>query len=155
MKTSQAGLDLIERFEGFRPMAYQCPAGLWTIGYGHTAGVKCGMTCTADVAATYLAGDVAGAEAVVNRLVLPRIDLTQGQFDALVSLVYNIGGGNFASSTLLDLLNNGRYDDAARQFLVWDHIKGVVSPGLLRRRLAEHDMFIGPPPDGPGGSTGQ
>lgn len=155
MKTSQAGLDFIERFEGLKLTAYQCPAGIWTIGYGHTGGVQPNTTITAATAAQYLAEDVTGAELAVERFVLPHIHLAQGQFDALVSLVYNIGAGAFHSSTLLLLLNQGRYDEAANQFLVWDHVGGVVSPGLLRRRMAEHAMFIGPPPDGPGGDTGQ
>jgi lysozyme len=146
LKTSKKGLELIEKYEGFYDHAYLCPAYIWTIGYGHTRGVKAGDECSREQAAEYLAEDVEAAEVAVTTFVCPfprgYIYLRQEQFDALVSLVFNIGATAFHSSTLLKYILEAKWEDAANQFLVWDHANGVVSPGLLRRRVEERELFL-------------
>jgi len=139
MHTSQKGLDLIKSFEGLRLSAYKCPADVWTIGYGTTAGVKQGQTITKERADELLREDVARFEAQVLRLV--KVPLTQGQFDALTSFVYNLGAGNLGNSTLLRLLNAGDYKGAAAQFDRWNKAGGKVLAGLVRRRAAERALF--------------
>ena len=139
MHTSQKGLDLIKSFEGLRLTAYKCPADVWTIGYGTTAGVKPGQTITKERAEELLREDVERFEAQVLRLV--KVPLTQGQHDALVSFVYNLGAGNLSNSTLLRLLNSGDYKGAAAQFDRWVHGGGKILPGLVKRRAAERVMF--------------
>jgi lysozyme len=132
-------LDLTERFEGLRLKAYQDSAGIWTIGYGHTGGVSPGDTCTGEQAEQWLAEDVKTAEDAVNRLV--KVPLAQDQFDALVDFVYNVGEGNFAHSTMLRLLNAGDHQAASQEFVKWDLAGGVQVAGLLRRRMAEQEVF--------------
>lgn len=141
MHVSQQGLDLIKSFEGLRLSAYKCPADVWTIGYGTTAGVKEGQIITKKRAEELLRDDVARFEQQVNRMV--NVPLTQGQFDALVSFTYNLGAANLSNSTLLRLLNAGLYDDAALQFSRWNKAGGQVLPGLTRRRAAERALFEG------------
>jgi lysozyme len=142
MTTGQAGLKLIESFEGLRLTAYwdnHVPPIL-TVGFGHTGSdVSEGMTITQDQAEAYLQQDLATAEGTINTDVT--VALNQNQFDALVSLVYNIGSGNFRSSTLLKVLNQGEYDQVPAQFMRWDQSGGQVNPGLQRRRQAESDLF--------------
>lgn len=140
MQISQAGLDLIKKFEGFEPEAYLCPAGIWTIGYGHTGDVAEGQTITEEEAEELLRHDVAFAEDAVTDYV--EGDLTQGQFDALVCFVFNIGAGAFRDSTLLRLLNQGDSEGAAEQFLRWNKAGGKVLAGLTRRREAERELFL-------------
>ena len=141
MTTSPNGRKLIESFEGLRTVAYlPTPHDVPTIGYGHTEGVQMGDTCTAEQADEYLADDLLAAEAGVSSSVL--VDINQNQFDALVSFVFNVGGGNFHSSTLRRLLNNGDYQGAADQFLVWNKQAGQVLPGLTNRRTAERAFFL-------------
>jgi lysozyme len=140
MELSPAGLKLIEQFEGCRLEAYQDSGGVWTIGYGHTIEVSGGMTCTQDRADQWLQEDSQRAVDCVGENV--HIDLTQHQFDALVSFTYNVGCGNFASSTLLKKLNGGDVEGAAEQFERWCKVKGQVVAGLLRRRQAEKAMFL-------------
>jgi lysozyme len=135
MQYSKSGLQLTEQFEGCKLTAYQDSRGIWTIGYGHTANVRAGQTCTQEQAEQWLSEDIAWAESRVNADV--HVPLTQGEFDALVDFVYNTGCGNFEHSTLLKLINNGNYAEAAKQFEVWDKCDGKVVAGLLRRRLAE------------------
>lgn len=139
MQASKAGLDLIKQFEGLYLKAYRCPAGVPTIGYGHTAGVAMGQTVTQQQADDYLRRDVRQFERAVSRLV--RVPLTQGQFDALVSFAFNLGEGALAQSTLLRLLNAGDYAGAAAQFERWNKAGGRVLPGLVRRRAAERALF--------------
>jgi lysozyme len=136
--------DHLERWEGLRLSAYLCPAKKWTIGYGHTRTAKPGMKITADEAKALLDGDLAWATAAVNRLA--RVPLNQNQFDALVSLVYNIGESAFAGSTVLRRLNGGDYAGAASAFEMWNKItdsagKKVVSRGLANRRASERLLF--------------
>lgn len=139
MQISKAGLDLIKNFEGLYLKAYRCPAGIPTIGYGHTAGVAMGQTITQQQADDYLRRDVRQFERAVARLVT--VPLTQGQFDALVSFAFNLGEGALAQSTLLRLLNAGDYAGAAAQFDRWNKAGGRVLPGLVRRRAAERALF--------------
>lgn len=144
MKTSSAGRSLIENAEGLRTVAYLCPAGVPSIGYGHTRGVHMGMTCTKEQADAWLEEDLADAEEAINTLV--KVPLTQGQYDALVSFVFNFGARKFGASTLLVLLNTRHYAEAAKQFRLWCHgmVDGEmqVLPGLVKRRAAENDLFL-------------
>ncbi len=137
---SDNGMNLTKQFEGLRLSAYADQVGVWTIGYGHTGqGVHAGLTITQDQAEAFLASDVAGAVAGVNRLVASAIN--QNQFDALVDFVFNLGCASLASSTLLRFVNSGDFADATGQFQRWDHAGGVVVPGLLQRRQAEANLF--------------
>lgn len=139
MKYSLSGLHLTEREEGVRLTAYQDQVGVLTIGYGHTHGVTEGMTCSQEQAEKWLQEDIASAEGAVNKYV--HIPLTQGQFDALTDLVFNIGSGNFSKSTLLKFLNAGNFEAAVKEFPKWDRAGGKENAGLLRRRLSEEELF--------------
>jgi lysozyme len=136
---SKNGLHLTELFEGDILIAYQDQRGLWTIGYGHTAGVHAGMTITKEQAETFLASDIHAAADCVNEVV--RAKLTQPQFDSLVDFAFNIGITSFRRSTLLREINAGNFPEALAQFNLWDHCGGIVSSGLLRRRKAEAAEF--------------
>ncbi len=140
--TSSTGIDLICSFEGLRLSAYDDGVGVWTIGYGTTVingvKVKKGDTCTVEQAKSYMASDLKKFEAAVNKVT---VVLNQNQFDALVSLAYNIGTGAFASSTLLKKLNAGDYKGAAAQFDVWIKAGGKRMQGLVNRRAAERKLF--------------
>ena len=140
LTTSANGRKLIESFEGCRLEAYQDQRGIWTIGYGSTQGVKQGDVITHAQADDKLAADLQTAEHTVNYGV--HVPLNQNQFDALVSLTFNIGSGNFLHSELRDLLNSGQYLGAANQFLAWDKTGGQINAGLLRRRNAERALFV-------------
>ena len=147
MRVSDAGIKLITRFEGFRSKAYQDSKGVWTIGYGHTKGVKRGQKITKEQALRYLAEDIAWVERCIRKYV--RVTLTQEMFDALASFVFNVGCEAFRTSTLLKLLNRGNYEAAAKQFDRWIYIRyrknGVRRKrkvrGLVRRRAAERRLF--------------
>lgn len=136
MKTSEAGLKFIEEFEGCKLSAYPDQGGVWTIGVGHTRGVKEGMTCSEEQALAWLAEDVLGAEKTVKRQVT--VALSQTQFDALVSFAFNIGS---IGPTMLKCINAGDLEGAAKEFPRWSHIGKVKVAGLLRRRLAEQKLF--------------
>lgn len=134
------GYNLIKSFEGLQLKAYKCPAGILTIGYGHTgADVKDGMQITQSQADDLLQNDVSKFEKGVNRIVTQK--LTQHQFDALVSFAFNLGLGNLQTSTLLKKLNDGDYNGAADEFPKWNKAGGVVLSGLTKRRLAEQKLF--------------
>jgi len=132
---SQKGLDAIKTFEGLRLDAYLCPAGVWTIGYGTTRGVMKGDRITKEQAEKLLIEDVRQFEAAINKLV--KVALKQGQFDALVVFCYNVGVGAFERSTLLSVLNMGRYADVPAQLMRWTKVKGKELSGLVNRRNAE------------------
>ncbi|CAI1527524.1 lysozyme [Serratia plymuthica] len=140
MKIDVNGLNLIKEFEGLRLQAYKCPADIWTIGYGHTADVSANDVITEEDAIFLLRQDVAESERAVNKYV--HVPLTQNQFDALVSFVFNLGVGNFRTSTLLKKLNAGDDDGAAQEFGRWIHAGGKALPGLVRRREAERALFL-------------
>lgn len=142
MTYSKTGIQLTEQFEGCRLTAYQDQVGRWTIGYGHTAGVKPGDTCSMQQAEVMLYADIAWAVTFVNHVVtIP--SLTQGEFDALVDFTFNLGSGSLQHSSLLSLVNQGNFEAAAQEFDKWDHAGGQVVAGLLRRRQAEENEFNG------------
>jgi len=141
MQISQKGVELIMHFEGCRLEAYLCPAGVWTIGYGHTRGVKEGDTIDQEGAEAFLIEDLEEFEDHVQRLV--EVDLNQDQFDALVSWTFNLGYGNLAESTLLARLNDGLYEEVPEQIKRWTRAGGVILPGLVKRRNAEAALFQG------------
>lgn len=138
---SATGVSLIKEFEGCKRVAYQDQKGVWTIGTGHTAGVKAGDTCTQAQADSWLLDDTHWAALEVIRTV--DVPITQNQFDALVSFVFNVGSGNWASSTLRRLVNQ-RSAEASQEFVKWDHVNGAPDAGLLRRRQAEQALFQTP-----------
>ena len=139
MKTAQKGLELIKHFEGCELKAYKCPAGVWTIGYGHIKGVQEGDVITEQQADEMLVEELHEYENYVNTLV--DVPLNQNQYDALVSWVYNLGGGNLKASTLLKVLNSGDYSGVPAQIMRWNKAGGKVLEGLTRRRQAEADLF--------------
>jgi lysozyme len=144
MKISEQGLALIRRFEGFSAQAYRCPAGVMTIGYGHTISAgehfpAAGLSV--DEAEILLKKDVEATEQAICRLV--DAALNQQQFDALVSFVFNIGIGAFRRSTLLRWLNKGEKLAAAAQFERWVFAGNKKLPGLVTRRNAERELFLG------------
>ena len=119
--------------------SYRCPAGVWTIGYGHTQGVKPDMVISQLQAERFLRQDLKRFEDAVTSLV--KVPVTPNQFSALVSFAYNVGAGALYDSTLLRKLNQKDYKGAANEFLRWNKAGGKVLPGLTRRRLAEKDLF--------------
>lgn len=141
----KAGLDLIKSFEGLELKAYPDPAtggDPWTIGYGHTGPeVKPGLIWTQAQANNAIADDVTRFADGVSKLV-GAAPTTGGQFDAMVSLAYNIGLGNFKESTLLRLHKEGDYAGAAGQFIRWNKAAGKVMAGLTRRREAEAKLYV-------------
>lgn len=142
MKISPNGLELIKHFEGFESKAYYCPAGVLTIGYGHTMGVNEGDEWSEDHASHMLENEIEEryAKAVID---LVKVPLDQNMFDALVSWVYNLGRGNLESSTLLKVLNSGDYEGVPAQIKRWNKAGGKVLEGLVRRREAEANLFSG------------
>jgi lysozyme len=147
---SEELLNLIRASEGLKLTAYMCPAGVPTIGYGHTKGVTKAQvdakrTITKAQADALLAEDLARVEqSILKSITVP---VSVRQLDALISFVFNVGGGNLASSTLLKKLNAGDYAGAANEFPKWNKatVKGkkVVLPGLTARRSAERTLFLG------------
>ena len=145
MQTSDKGIALIKEFEGCKLTAYQDSVGVWTIGYGWTKPVdgkpiRAGMTIKQETAERLLKTGLVSYESDVSRLV--KVDLTQGQFDALVSFTYNLGSRSLSTSTLLRKLNAGDYAGAANEFLRWNKAGGKVLNGLTRRREAERALFL-------------
>lgn len=140
MRTSKQGIETIKAHEGLRLEAYDDGVGVWTVGYGSTLGVKKGMAITRAEADARLISDLAEAERTVDFSVT--VPLSQQQFDALVSLAFNIGAGAFTSSTLVKRLNESKYHDAAAQFDRWVHAGKKKLPGLVKRRAAEKTLFL-------------
>lgn len=140
MRASDNGIALIRSFEGCRLDAYQDSGGVWTIGYGHTLGVQSGDKISHEMAQSLLLKDIQSFEKIVNEKV--ETALTQEMFDALVSLVFNIGGGNFQRSTLLKKLNQYDYLGASQEFPRWVYVKGKRNNGLIKRREKERQLFI-------------
>lgn len=140
MKTSEKGFDLIKRFEGYKRRAYRCPAGVWTIGYGHTKGVAMGNITNRQEAEDFLKQDVAVMEAFLNR---KDYGFSQCQFDALVAFGFNVGLGNLRSSTLWRRVR-ANVDDVriGKEFGRWVHSDGKRLKGLIRRREAERVMYF-------------
>jgi lysozyme len=140
MKPSGACRALVRQFEGCRLQAYLDSAGVATIGVGHTRNVKLGDRCSQEQADIWLSQDLEDAAAAVASLV--KVPLTQGQFDALTSFVFNLGIRRLAESTLLIMLNKRDYHGAAAQFARWVRADGQVLDGLVRRRAAEAKLFM-------------
>lgn len=142
--TSKNGLDLIKKYEGLSLTAYKCPAGILTIGYGHTKSVEPGMTINKDMAEILLRSDVSEAENAVRELV--GVKLTQNQFDALVSFVFNVGRTNFKKSILLKKLNENKILEAGEEIMKWTKARqpgGIRElPGLVKRRAEEKALFL-------------
>lgn len=141
MRMSDAGIDaMLKKFEGCRLKAYRCPAGILTIGYGHTSAagdpqVVEGMTITQEQALEILHCDLIKYEKGVAELV--KVQLTQNQFDVLVDFAYNAGVGALAKSGLLRAVNAGNFDAVPDELMKWTKGGGKVLPGLVRRRQAE------------------
>lgn len=141
MELSDNGKALIQGFETLALTAYQDQGGVWTAGWGHTGDdVGEGTICTMAQADTWFDSDTASAVAEVNETIT--VDITQNQFDALVSFTFNVGDEAEAKSTLAKLVNHSDFARAAAQFLVWDHVGRDVSNGLLNRRKAEAKLFL-------------
>jgi len=153
MKASKSAYVLIHSFEGCRLHAYKCPAGVWTIGWGHTAGVYEGMTITREQANEYLENDLRVFEDNLNFALglddhnrMPNgKGINQHQFDALLSFTYNVGTGNLARSTLLRKVKADPSDRSIRtEFSRWVYGGGKRLPGLVRRRKMEADLYFAP-----------
>jgi lysozyme len=134
-----SAIDIIKSFEGCRLAAYQDVRGIWTIGYGHIRGVYPGLTCTQAQADQWLDEDIREARSEL-------LDCSPGPFapgalDALISFVFNLGVGNYRSSTLRQFVDNQDWPSVKRELLKWDHSGGQVIAGLLRRRQAESDLI--------------
>jgi lysozyme len=142
MKINKEGLELVKEFEGLKLTAYLCPANVWTIGYGHTATARKGMTITAERAEELLRQDIERFEKAVSRLV--KVPLNENQFAALVSFTFNLGEGALQRSTLLRKLNAGDYDSVPTELNRWNQAGGKVLNGLVRRRKAEGELFRKP-----------
>lgn len=134
MRINQKGVDLIKSFEGCRLTAYLCPSNVWTIGYGHTSGVKKGMTITQEEADLFLMRDLDKYEKYVAAT---KLDLNENQFSALVSFTFNCGNGN-----LKKLIKNRTLPQIADALLLYNKSNGVSLNGLVRRRKAERDLFL-------------
>lgn len=141
MKTSNQGKNLIKEAEGLRLDAYRCPAGVPTIGWGHTKGVRMGQHITVQMAEDMLLEDIGPIERLLNGM---RINFRQEQFDALVSWIFNLGAGNFKSSTMYKrILENAGDEEITDQLIKWTYSGKQQLPGLMKRRVAEANLFIG------------
>jgi lysozyme len=144
MKASQAGISLIKRFESLRLEAYLCPAGVRTIGWGHTEGVQPGQRITVDEAEGLLRRDIEQVENDLDRVIT--VPLTQGQYDALVSLCFNLRGGarrlpRIAPKLVEKLMSGDRFG-ASIELLDINRVNGEPMLGLTRRREAERALFV-------------
>lgn len=144
MKTSKRGIELIKKYEALKLTAYRCPAGLLTIGYGHTKTVKPGMTINREMAEILLEQDLTDVENAIKRLV--KVSLTQNQFDALASFIFNVGEAKFSKSTLLKYINENKILQAGEEFMKWTKARqsgGLKElPGLVKRRAEEKVLFL-------------
>lgn len=145
---NEEGLAIIRESEGLRLRAYKCPAGVWTIGYGHTNGVQPGDSCTIRQAEEWLKEDCEQAERDIAELVT--VPLTDNQFSALVSWVFNIGSDidaddiaeGLGDSTMLKRINAGDYSGAAIEMQKWNKAGGKTLPGLIARRQREAALWL-------------
>lgn len=135
--------ELIKEFEGFREIAYKCPAGVWTIGYGWTHGVKEGDTITEEKASELVEQEVMKIAEQVKTVLGDDVfaKLTENQVCALIDFVYNLGLGNFKDSTLCKMIKGGQIMEAGNQFERWVKAGGQVLPGLVKRREAEKELW--------------
>lgn len=146
MRVSDICFEKIQEFEGLRLTAYKCPAGVWTIGFGHTKGVKMGQTITKAQAKTLLRGDLLPCEEYVRGL---NLELTQGQFDALVDFCFNLGTGSLGKSTLLQKVklycktkDESLVKRIKEEFTKWVYAGNVIFSGLVKRRDWEAERFF-------------
>ena len=139
MMTSDRGREFTKSFEKCKLAAYDDGVGVWTIGWGHTKGVQRGDECTQEQADAWFDEEIVDYERGVTSAVKPT--LSQNEFDACVSLAYNIGVGAFQRSTLVKLLNLHDFAGAAKQFDVWNRGGGQIMQGLVKRRAAERRIF--------------
>lgn len=141
MNISKNGVDLIKQFEGLKLNAYKCPAGIWTIGWGHTGkDVFKGLKINEKEAQFFLLNDLKIHSSYIEKLT--KVPLNQNQFDALVSFEYNIGYSAFKNSTLLKLLNQKKYNLAADEFDKWIYANKKKLNGLINRRKKEKELFL-------------
>lgn len=141
MTTSEQGRDLIKQSEGLRLKAYRCPAGVPTIGWGHTEGVKMGMRITQEQAERLLTQDLQPVERLLNKM---GVQFRQGQFDALASWIFNLGTGRFVGSTLCKRIQAGAEDAVvASEIVKWIYSGGRPLSGLMTRRVREANMYLG------------
>lgn len=140
---AEVAADFIEQWEGFKEKAYKCPAGVLTIGFGHTGDdVKPDQVITYKEAYDLLCKDI--KERVMQIAPFINVPVTEGQFIALISLVFNVGAGSVKGSRLLKKLNAGDIEGAAAEFTDgWNTANGEVLLGLTRRRKAEAKLFLG------------
>ena len=139
MTPSNECIEMVKHFEGFKAVAYLCPANVWTIGYGRTQNVKEGDITSMPQATRDLEEELIEFGDQVHRVV--DVELSQNEFDALTSWTYNLGVGNLQSSTLLKKLNAGDKDSVASEMLRWNKAAGKVLAGLTTRRQAEADLW--------------
>lgn len=130
---------LIAEFEGFSSTVYRCQAGVPTIGFGHTRGVVDGQTITKEDALRLLMSELSTLQKALASVI--HVDVTEGQFVAILSLVYNIGMWKFRTSTLLRELNKGNFVNAGNEFARWIYVKRQPTEGLMRRRAKEREVF--------------
>ena len=143
MKASENAFKLVKMFEGCRLQPYQDQVGVWTVGYGSTTDVTPGEAITQAEAESRLVEDMSHAENCVNQLVT--VQLTQAEFDSLCSWTFNLGCKRLRSSTMLQRINEQRFDDAVIEMRKWDMAGGKHVPGLIRRRYAESKHFESTP----------
>ncbi len=129
----------IKKWEGYKSHAYQCQAGVWTIGYGRTSSVKEGDTTTEENELKWLKGYVSGCIESVNNLV--EVELSELKIVALASFVFNLGHSAFYKSTLLKKINSGKFEDIPNEFKKWVYAGGEISNGLINRRNAEVELW--------------
>ena len=141
MYISQEGIDLVKKFEGCKLEAYQCAAGVWTIGYGSTHGVQKGDVWSQEKAEIMLIDELEEYGNHVSDAVT--VPLHQCQFDSLTSWCFNLGPTNLNESTMLKVLNQGNYEEVPYQLKRWNKVNGQVNDGLIRRREAEALLFEG------------
>jgi lysozyme len=151
VKTNDAGVKLIKKYESLRLFSYQCSAGVWTIGWGHTGpDVKSDMQITEHMAQLLLEKDLQRFEREVSSLL--KVPVTENQFSALVSFAFNVGSDidddniaeGLGDSTLLKKLNSGDFAGAADEFPKWNKAKGKILNGLTKRRIEERELFLTP-----------
>ena len=139
METSNYAIESIKQFEGCKLTAYKCPAGIWTIGYGHTKNVTSGMKITQVEANNYIKADILPIETFLKGL---NVNLKQGQYDALIDFMFNLGITKFKNSTLFKLIKSKASDEKiCAEFMKWVHVGKKVLPGLVKRRKWECEQW--------------
>lgn len=136
----EKAIDLIKKYEGFSARPYKCPAGVLTIGYGRTIDVRPYEITTEEAETIWLSKYV---KTIADQiLAVVNVELSNNQICALIDFVYNLGIGNFKSSTLLRKINQGDFSAAANELLRWNKAGGIVLKGLENRRIAERMLFL-------------